>query len=186
MVLVIKNMVSKRCKRLVKAELEAFGLHCIKVELGFVEVVESILPKRLNMLKNALLDLDFELIEDKKQILVERIKALVIDLVHSKECKTSTTLSQYISTTLHYDYTYLANVFSQIKGTTLEHYVIANKVEHVKELLAFGDLSLTEIAYRMQYSSVAHLSSQFKKVAGCTPTNFKQARTKQLIALEDL
>ena len=186
MTLFIKNMVSIRCKMLVKAELEMLNLHPWVVELGEVKIKEQISNEKRQALKMALSKLGLELMDDKKIILFEKIKNVIIETIHYADELPETNFSDYLSKKLNYNYTYLSNLFSEIKGTTIEHYIIAHKIERVKQLLFYGELTLTEIAYKLQYSSVAHLSSQFKKVTGLKPSHFKLMKHEKLIAYEDL
>lgn len=177
-------MVSIRCKLIVKAELTNLGLHHILVELGEVEIKENATPAQLAELKTALLKSGLELMEDKKAILIEKIKNIIVELVHYSEDVPKVNFSNYLSEKLKYDYTYLANLFSEVTGITVEHYLIAHKIERVKELLLYDELNLTQISYLLNYSSVAHLSSQFKKVTGLTPTYFKQMKNKRRNTLD--
>jgi len=172
-------MVCIRCKMLVKSELEKLGLHYIAVELGEAEIREDISTEQLDRLSIALNKSGLELMDDKKSILVEKIKAVIIELVHYNDEQIKINLSDYMSEKLNYNYTYLANLFSEVKGTTIEKYYLAHKIEKVKELLVYDELNLTEIAYKLNYSSVAHLSNQFKKITGLTPSHFKQLKHKR-------
>ena len=186
MKLYIKYMVSLRCKMLVKSELEKLGFDYLTVDLGTVEIRGDITGKqrekfRLNLKKSGL-----ELLDNKKNILVERIKGVIVEMIHYSEEIPKVNDSDYISEKLGYDYTYLSNIFSEVKGITIQQYVIMHKIEKVKELLLYDELTLTEIAYRLHYSSVAHLSNQFKKVTGLTPTYFKGVKEKREKNLEDL
>jgi len=184
--LFIKNMVSLRCKMLVRSELEKLGLHFTIVELGEVEIQEDLPEEKLGALKTALLKSGLELMEDKKSILIEKIKNIVVEMVHYSEEPPLTNLSDYLSAKLDYDYNYLSNLFSEVKGTTIGHFIIAHKVERAKELLVYNELTLTEIAEKLHYSSVAHLSNQFKKVTGLTPSFFKQMKNKRMNTHESL
>jgi AraC-like DNA-binding protein len=179
-------MVSLRCKMLVKSELEKLGLHHILVELGEVEIIENISSEQHNTLKIELLKSGLELMDDKRAILIEKIKNVIIELVHYEEDLPKTNFSDFLAEKLHYDYTYMANLFSEVTGITIEHYIIAHKIERVKELLIYGELNLTEISYKLNYSSVAHLSNQFKKVTGLTPTFFKHLKEKKRCALDNV
>lgn len=177
-------MVSIRCKMLVKSELEKLGLTHKSVELGEVELVENITPEQWNVLNINLKKSGIELMEDKKSILIEKIKKVIIELVHYSEEPLNINFSQYLSQKLGHDYTYLANLFSETLGITIEHYLIVHKIERVKELLIYDELNITEIAWKMHYSSVAHLSNQFKKMTGLTPSFFKKLRDKKRENLE--
>lgn len=182
----IRNMVCIRCKIVVKDEIERLGLHPIRVELGQAEIVENLSVEVLKKFKLALLKSGLELMDDKKSMLIEKIKSVIVDLVHYKEEPLEIKFSEYLSQQLGLDYTYLANLFSEVQGMTIEHYLIAHKIERVKEVLVYDEISLTEIAYRMHYSSVAHLSYQFKKVTGLTPSHFKKLKDKKRKSLEEV
>lgn len=186
MKLYIKNMVCIRCKMVVKAELEKLGLHFTTVELGEVEVMENISKEQHDLFKVAILKSGLELMDDKKSVLIQKIKNVIVELIHYSEEPLAINFSEYLSQKLNHNYTYLANLFSEVQGTTIEKFIIAHKIERVKELLVYDELNLTEIAYLMHYSSVAHLSAQFKKVTGLTPSHFKQLREKRLNMLEDI
>ena len=176
-------MVCIRCKMVVKSELEKLGLHHTRVELGEVEVMEEISSEQQQQLKDALFKSGLELMDDKKSLLVERIKEVIIDLVHINEDDIKISHSDYLSEKLNHPYSYLAHLFSENKGTTIEKFYLAHKIEKVKELIVYDELNLTEIADRMHYSSVAHLSNQFKKMTGLTPSHFKQLKHKRRKAL---
>ncbi|HEY5408646.1 MAG TPA: AraC family transcriptional regulator [Ginsengibacter sp.] len=186
MKLYIKNMVCSRCKIVVKDELIKFGLHPRSVELGEVEVEEEISNENKNQLNTILDSFGFGIIDDKKSLLIEKIKNTIVDLVHYSKDQINTTLSQHISSKLHYDYNYLSNLFSEVEGTTIEKYFIAQKIEKVKELLKYDELSLSEIADRLGYSSVAYLSNQFKKQTGLTPTFYKSKRQNSRKSIDTL
>jgi AraC-like DNA-binding protein len=170
----------------VKDELTKLGLHHTTVELGEADILEDISPLQQQKFKAALLKSGLELIDDKKSVLIQKIKNVIIELVHYSEEPLAINFSEYLSQKLQHDYTYMANLFSEVQGTTIEHFIIAHKIERVKELLVYDELNLTEIAYQMHYSSVAHLSAQFKKVTGLTPTHFRQIKNKRLSMLEDV
>lgn len=179
-------MVSLRCKMVVQQELEKIGLHCVKVDLGTIEVIENINDSQKQELEINLKRYGLELLDDKRNILIEKIKAVIIEMIHYSDELPKVNYSDYISEKLGYDYTYLANTFSEVKGTTIQQYIINHKIEKVKELLLYEDLSLTEISYQLHYSSVAHLSNQFKKITGLTPSYFKHLKEKKLQNLEDI
>jgi len=179
-------MVSIRCKMLVKDELNRLGLHYTKVHLGEVNVMENLTIEQYDQLKNALLKSGLQLMDNKKAILIEKMKNIIIDITHCGNEPYPSNFSDYISNKLNYDYTYLANLFSDVMGITIEHYVIAHKIERVKELILYDELNLTEISYLLNYSSVAHLSSQFKKVTGLTPTFFKQLKNRKISTIENV
>jgi AraC-like DNA-binding protein len=184
--LYIKNMVCIRCKMVVKDELKKLGLKYIAVELGEVEIMEGISPLQREQFRAALLRSGLELMDDKKAILIQKIKTAIIELVHYSEEPLAINLSAYLAEKLQHDYTYLANLFSEVQGTTIEKFFISHKIERVKELLVYDELTLTEIAYIMHYSSVAHLCTQFKKATGLTPSHFKALKDKRRSMLEDL
>jgi AraC-like DNA-binding protein len=169
-------MVCIRCKMVVKSELEKLGVHYTSVELGEAEIKDDISTEQLVQLSIALNKTGLKLMDDKKNILVEKIKAFIIELVHYNEEQIKVTLSDYLSEKLNHDYIYLATLFSEVKGTTIEQFYLAHKIEKVKELLVYNELSLTEIAFKLNYSSVSHLSNQFKKMTGLTPSHFKQLK----------
>lgn len=170
----------------VKTELEKMGLHCVMLELGVVETLEELTPEQLRNLKIALLKSGLMLMDDKKAVLIEKIKNIIIEMVHYTDELPKINHSEYISQKLGQDYTHVSKIFSEVKGITIEHYIIAHKIERVKELLLYDELSLTQISYILNYSSVAHLSQQFKKVTGLTPTFFKQLKEKKRIALDNI
>ena len=182
----IKNMVSLRCKMVVKSELEKMHLHFTIVELGEVEITGELSPYQQQALKDALSKFGFELMEDKKSMLIEKIKTIIIELIHYSEEPPLLNFSAYLSEKLNYDYHYLSNLFSEVKGTTIEQFIIAHKVERAKELLIYDQLTLTEIAAKLHYCNVAHLSNQFRKVTGLTPTFFKKMKHKRLTPREEL
>jgi len=179
-------MVSIRCKMIVKSELDKLGLHYGVVDLGEVDVKETITSKQRDQIKTELLKSGLELMDDKKAMLIEKIKNVIVELVHYSEEPLEINFSDYLSQKLDHDYTYLANLFSEVTGITIEHFLISHKIERVKELIIYDELNLTQIAYKVHYSSVAHLSTQFKKVTGLTPSHFKQLKNKRRSMLEDL
>jgi AraC-like DNA-binding protein len=170
----------------VKSELEKLGLHYLIVDLGEVELKESISQEQKDLLNLALKKSGLELMDDKKSMLIEKIKNIIVELVHYSDDQPKVNFSDYISERLNHDYTYLANLFSEVEGTTIEQFFISHKIERVKELLVYDELNLTEIAFKLHYSSVAHLSNQFKKVTGLTPSHFKQLRHKRRTMLENV
>lgn len=174
--LFVKNMVCNRCIMVVQDELEKLGLDYTNVKLGEVNLTKELTPEERDALENVLVPLGFELIDDKKSRIIEKIKNIIIDLVHHQDNDSKTNLSDILSEKLNHDYNYLSNLFSEIEGTTIEKYFIAQKIEKIKELLVYDELTLSEIALRLNYSSVAYLSNQFKKVTGLTPSHFKQIR----------
>ena len=182
----IKNMVCQRCQIAVKYELEKLGLHHTRVELGETEIMEDLSAEQWDVLSTSMKDIGLELLDDKKNIMVERIKTLIIQLVHYNDEQIKTNLSDYLAEKLNHNYTYLSNLFSEVKGTTIEKFYLMNKIERAKELLVYDELNLTEISYRLNYSSVAHLSNQFKKVTGLTPSYFKHLKRKKRSTLENV
>jgi len=186
MKLYIKYMVSLRCKMMVKEELKKLGLRYVVVELGTAEIMEDLSQKQHDQLKENLHKSGLELLDDKKSILIEKIKNLIIEMIHYSDELPHVNYSDYISEKLNYDYTYLSNIFTEVKGITIQQFIIIHKIERVKELLLYDELNLTEIAYRLHYSSVAHLSNQFKKVTGLSPSYFKQLKEKRKGNLENM
>ncbi len=171
----------------VKQALKKFGLHFIVVDLGEVEIMENISLTQREQLNLALFDSGLELMDDKRAILIEKIKNAVVEMVHhADDDLIKTNFSDFLSAKLNHNYTYLANLFSEVQGTTIEQFIISHKVERIKELIIYDELNITEIAWKMNYSSVAHLSNQFKKVTGLTPSHFKQLKNKRRIPIEDI
>jgi YesN/AraC family two-component response regulator len=170
----------------VKDELTKFGVRFSSVELGEVELLEDITPEQREQLRAALLKSGLELMDDRKSVLIQKIKTVIIELVHYSDEPLAINLSVYLAEKLQHEYTYLAKLFSEVQGTTIEKFFISHKIEQVKELLVYNELSLTEIAYKMHYSSVSHLCTQFKKVTGLTPSHFKALKDKRRSMLEDL
>ena len=180
-------MLSIRCKMMVKEELKKLGLHFIVVDLGEVEIMENINQETREQLRIALSNSGLELMDDKKAVLIERIKTTIIEMVHnSDDDEIRVNFSDFLSTKLNHNYTYLSNLFSEVQGTTIEQFIIAHKIERIKELIIYDELNITEIAWKMNYSSVAHLSNQFKKVTGFTPSHFKQLKDKKRGTIEDI
>jgi len=177
--LYIKYMVSTRCKMVVKDELKKLNLHFILVDLGEVEIMEDINNTTRETLKNALLVSGLELMDDKKAMLIEKINNVITEMIHYSDEAPKMNYSDYISEKLNYDYTYLSNLFSEVKGITIQQFIIVHKIERAKELLLYDELNLTEISYKLHYSSVAHLSNQFKKITGLSPSQFKNLREKR-------
>ncbi len=170
----------------VKEELKNLGLHYVNVELGVVEIMENITPEQHDQLKIALLKSGLELMDDKRAILIEKIQNVIVEMVHYSDELPRTNFSDYLCEKLNYDYTYMANLFSETKGITIEHFIIRHKIEKVKELIIYDELNLSEIARKLHYSSVAHLSHQFKKITGLTPSYFKSLRHKKRSTLENV
>lgn len=179
-------MVCNRCIMVVQNELDKLGLEAKDVKLGEVTLNKEPDAEEKVNLKKALAPLGFEIIDDKKSRLIENIKTIIIDLVHHQNSESRTNLSEILSSQLHHDYNYLSNLFSEVEGKTIEKYFIAQRIEKVKELLVYDELSLSEIAYRLNYSSVAYLSNQFKKVTGLTPSHFKKIRLDKRKPLDEV
>lgn len=179
-------MVSLRCKLMVQSELKKMGIDFERVELGYVEIKTPLNEHENYIFKKCLLKSGLELLDDKKTILIEKIKNLIIELIHHSEDFPQMKFSDILSKKLGYDYTYLSNTFSEIQGITIQHYIILNKIEKVKEYLLYDELNITEISYKLNYSSVAHLSNQFKKITGLTPSFYKQLKGRRLKNLENL
>jgi len=184
--LYIKNMVAISCKMMVEMELEKLGLHCVLVEFGKVETRESISADQIEIIRARLLISGLELMDDKKSILIERIKNTIVEMVHHSDCQLKTNFSSYLSSKLNLDYTYLSNTFSVTEGITIEHFVIDYKIQRIKELIECDELSLTQISWKLNYSSVGHLSAQFKKFTGITPSHFKHLERKVSVAYPNL
>ncbi|NIJ52603.1 helix-turn-helix domain-containing protein [Dyadobacter arcticus] len=186
MILYIKNMVSPRCKIRVREELTKLGLDCKKVELGAVQIMKKITTPQRKCLRENLRASGLELMEDKRSILIEKIKNVIVELVHYTDDLPTTNYSDYISKKMGYDYTYLSNLFSKTKGIDIQHFIINHKIERVKELLQYKELNLTEISYKLHYSSVSHLSNQFKKVTGLSPSTYMHESQKRWNTLENM
>ncbi len=179
-------MVSQRCKMVVKEVLKKLGLHFILVDMGVVDIMENITEEQRESIKSDLHLSGLELMDDKKAVLIEKIRNVIIEMVHYADELPKTNFSEYLSDKLHYDYTYLANLFSEVQGTTIEKFIISHKIERVKELIIYDEFNLSEIARMVHYSSAAHLSNQFKKITGLTPSHFKKLKDKRRIAIEDV
>lgn len=179
-------MVSSRCKMVVREELNKLGLHFVMPDMGVVDIMEVITDEQRAQIRAGLFESGLELMEDKKAMLIEKIKAVIIEMVHYAEELPKTNFSDFLSEKLHYDYTYMANLFSEVQGTTIEQFIISHKIERVKELIMYDEFNLTEIAWKMHYSSVAHLSNQFKKVTGLSPSHFKQLKDRRRSPIEDV
>lgn len=179
-------MVSRRCLTLVEDELKKIGVQYANIALGTVELLEAFTPEQSAQLNENLQRAGLELLDNNKSILIEKIKNVITDLIHYSDELPKVNYSDYISGKLGYDYTYLANTFSEVKGITIQHFIIINKIERVKELLIYDELNLTEISSKMHYSSVSHLSNQFKKITGLTPSFYKKLKNKRRTNLEGL
>jgi AraC-like DNA-binding protein len=184
--LYIKNMVSASCKMVVETVLELLEFRFTKIELGEVEILDEPDEKKLEQLKTHLRQLGFDLITNRRNVLVEKIRNAIVEMVFSSEEMPRTKFSDYLSKKLNLDYSYLSHLFSEERGTTIEHCIMSHKIEMVKEMLLSDELTLSEIAYKLNYSSVAHLSNQFKKITGFTPSHFKKMEQKRFIAFENL
>ncbi len=179
-------MVCIRCTMVVKSELEKLDILFGCISLGEVSLNQDIPAEKLELLRAGLLRSGLELMDDRKSVLIQKIKNVIIELIHYAEEPLAVNFSIFLSEKLHHDYTYLANLFSEVQGVTIEKFIITHKIERVKELLVYNELSLTDIAYLMHYSSVSHLSTQFKKTTGLTPTHFKQLKDKKRSMLDNL
>jgi AraC-like DNA-binding protein len=186
MKLYIKYMVSIRCKMLVKEKIEKLGLHHTVVDLGVVEIMEDITREQREQLKADLMRSGLELMDDRKAILIEQIQNVIVEMIHYSDELPKVNFSDYLSEKLHHDYTYMANIFSETKGITIEHFIILHKTERVKELIIYDEMNLSEIAWKLHYSSAAHLSHQFKKVTGLTPSFFKSLKVRKRSTLENV
>lgn len=170
----------------VKEDLKKLGLHFIVVDLGEVEIMENISIEQREALKASLLSSGLELMDDKRAMLIEKIKNVIIEMVHHTDEMIKMNFSDFLSEKLNHDYTYLANLFSEVQGTTIEQFIICHKIERIKELIIYDELNITEIAWKMNYSSVAHLSNQFKKVTGLSPSHFKKLKDQRRVPLEEI
>lgn len=181
----IKYMVSLRCIIVVKEELNKLGINFLNVSLGEVEILGKITKQQKDELSINLKKIGLELLDDKKSVLIEKVKNEIITMIHHSESLPIINFSDFLTEKLGYDYTYLSNIFTEVQGITIQQFIIYNKIEKVKELLLYDELNLTEISYQMDYSSIAHLSSQFKKVTGLTPSFFKYIKKKRLNYLKN-
>lgn len=179
-------MVSNRCKLAVRDELKKLGLHFIVVDLGEIEIMEELTLEKRELLKIGLIHSGLELMDDKRAILIEKIKNAIVQMIHHSDEIIKINFSDYLSEKLNHNYTYLANLFSEVQGINIEQFIITHKIERIKELMIYGELNITEIAYKMNYSSVGHLSNQFKKVTGLSPTHFKKLKDKRRSPIEEL
>jgi len=170
----------------VKEELKKLGLHFIVVDLGEVEIMEDITEVQRQILNLGLHESGLELMDDKRAVLIEKVKNVIIEMIHHSDEVPKVNYSDFISEKLNHDYTYLANIFSEVKGITIQQFIIIHKIERIKELMLYDELNLTEISYKMNYSSVAHLSNQFKKVTGLSPSQFKQLKHRSRSPLEEI
>lgn len=179
-------MVCTRCKMVLKSELEKLGLKPISIELGEVEFSEDLDIDSIKRIEKSLEPFGFTIIDDKKSRVIEKVKTLIVQLIQELDGELKVNFSDYLTERVHYEYNYISNLFSEVEGTTIEKYYIAQKIEKVKELLMYDELSLSEIAYRLHYSSVAHLSNQFKKVTGFAPSHIKKIKNNKRTPLDKL
>lgn len=186
MKLYIKYMVSLRCKMLVRDELKKLGLDYVVLDLGMVDILQDITEIQREELRANLLRSGLELLDNKKSILIEKVKNVIVEMIHYSDELPTKNYSDHISEKLNYDYTYLSNLFSEVKGITIQQFIINHKIEKIKELLLYDELNLTEIAYKLHYSSVAHLSNQFKKATGLAPSYYRQLKQKRRGNLENM
>lgn len=186
MKLYIKYMVSHCCKLMVKKELTELGFRVYNIELGEVEIDGSVSVEQFIHIRTVLSKNGHELLEDKRSILIEKIKAAIIEMIHYSDEPPEQKYSDYLATKLECDYTYVSNLFSEVTGSTLQQFIIVNKIERAKELIIYNELSIKEIAYKLHYSSVPHFSNQFKKITGLSPIFFKSLKKKKRISLEDI
>jgi len=170
----------------VKSEFEKLDISLRTVELGKVGTSNNITQEKLKLLDNNLKLFGLELIENRKIILVEKIKTAIVILIHYSDVELKINLSDYLSEKLNYNYTYLANLFSKVKGITIEKFYLTHKIEKVKELIIYDEFNLSEIAYKMHYSSIAHLSNQFRKTTGLAPSQFRRLQHKNRLSLEQV
>jgi len=182
----VKYMVSLRCKIIVKEQLKSLGFIPIKVSLGTAEILENLTKQQFEQLKRNLEPYGLELLDDKKKILIEKIQSAIVELIHYTDEIPKVNYSEYLSSILKLDYNYISNTFSEVKGITIQQYIILHKIERVKELLLYDELTLTEIAFKLNYSSVGHLSNQFKKITGLTPSYYKKIGERRKSNLENL
>ena len=179
-------MVSARCIAAVKVELKKLGLHFIVVDLGEIDIMEDITDRQCELLKIGLAASGLELMDDKRAVLIEKIIKAIIEMIHHSDEVIKINFSDYLSEKLNYDYTYISNIFSDVKGITIQQFIIIHKIERIKELLLYDELNLTEISYKLNYSSVAHLSNQFKKITGLAPSHFKKLKDRRRLPLEEI
>ncbi len=182
----IKFMVSLRCKMMVKEELKKLHIRFANIQLGEVELLEPLTAEQHDQLQKNLRKSGLELLDDKKTILINKIKSMIVEMVHYTDEVPKVNYSDYLSEKIDYDYTYLSNIFSEVTGITIQQYIIIHKIERVKELLLYDELNLSQIAHLLNYSSVAHLSNQFKKITGLTPSYFKSMKKRRNVNLDDL
>lgn len=182
----IKNMACESCKVVVREALEELDISAVKVELGEIETKQDVTDEEKQKLNNKIKKVGLELLEKKRGVLIEKIRQEIIDYVYKTEEKPKIKFSVQLSKNLHHSYTYLANFFSEVEATTIEQYMIALKIERIKELIIFNEHTISEIAYMLHYSSTAHLSTQFKRVTGLTPSHFKALKEKRRTTIQDI
>jgi AraC-like DNA-binding protein len=186
MKLYIKYMVSLRCKLLVKDELRNVSIEKAVIELGTVDLLEEMSAEQLEQFRSGISRSGLELLDDKKSIIIERIKNVIVELSHYSDELPEVNYSDYICQKLGYDYTYLSNLFSEVKGITIQHFIILHKIEKVKELILYNELRLAEIADKLHYSSASHLSTQFKKITGMSPSFYRKMQKTRAFNLENM
>ncbi len=184
--LFIKYMVSIRCISAVSAILKECKIQPHNTQLGEIEIPDDVSTEQMKLLDQKLKQAGFELMEDKKAQMIEKTIGVIIDMIHNQEDGPKVNYSDYISEKLHFDYTYISNVFSHIKGITIQQFIIIHKIERIKELIIYNELSISEIAWKLNYSSAAHLSNQFKKITGLTPSSFKALKIRLRKPLEEV
>lgn len=182
----VKNMACESCKVVVKEALEELGIVTVKVELGEIETKEDVSDDEKRKLNRKIKNAGLELLEKKQGVLIEKMRKVMIDYVYNSDDKPNIKFSVLLSEKLNYSYSYLANFFSEVEATTIEQFIIALKIERIKELILFGDDTFSEIAHKMHYSSVAHLSTQFKKATGLTPSHFKALKENRRITIQNI
>ncbi len=182
----VRNMACESCKVVVKDALKELDISPVKVELGEIETKEDLTDEEKKELNSKIKKAGLELLENKQGVLIEKIRKVIIDYVYKSDEKPNVKFSVLISKELNHSYTYLANFFSEVEATTIEQYIIALKIERIKELIIFGEDTLSEIADKLHYSSVAHLSAQFKKATGLTPSHFKALKEKRRITIQNI
>lgn len=182
----VKNMACESCVIFVKTALEELEIPTVKVDLGEIETKEDISDTDKKKLNSKIKKAGLELLEKKKGVLIEKIRKVAIDYVYKSDEKPNIKFSVLLSKKLNYSYTYLANFFSEVEATTLEQFIISLKIERIKELIILEEFTFSEIAYKLHYSSVAHLSNQFKKITGLTPTHFKELKEKRRATIQSI
>ncbi|MEQ8715112.1 MAG: AraC family transcriptional regulator [Cyclobacteriaceae bacterium] len=182
--LYIKNMVCNRCIQVVQEELNRLDIEVVDIQLGEVKLAQKVDSQQLDQIREVLIARGFELLEDSNSKLIEQIKTAIIDLIHNPDVASNQNVSNYLEKKIGKDYSYLSNLFSSVENITIERYHILQKVEKVKELLVYDEMTLSEISYKLNYSSVQYLSGQFRKVTGMSPSEFKKLTTKERLPLD--